>query len=158
MNPAPMRLAILAAALCFLPQTALGLTGQEILRLKAAGLSDATLSVLEQEKTVETAALSVQEVLDMKAAGLSEETIRLLAREKSFLKGSREILYGRETRPLRLSTAGDLVYLKEAGLSDALIQAVILSASEKASDEDREKAWKMLEGMGILIDRRQPLH
>jgi hypothetical protein len=47
----------------------------------------------------------------------------------------------------------DVIRLKEAGLSDTVIQA-ILRVLQEDNSADSQKAWEMLNSMGILIDKR----
>ena len=45
--------------------------------------------------------------------------------------------------------------LKQAGISDEIIQAIIIFGSRDVNDVDREKAWEMLNNMGIIVDMRE---
>lgn len=130
-----------------------GLESRDMLRLKQAGIADETLRVLIQEKSVETGALTVDEVLALKKAGVSDVTLRMLIAEQSFLKDRQPIIYGRLLHPIRFTSIQDVIQLKEAGLSDAVIVAILNVLREENPQESRE-AWDMLKSMGILVDKR----
>ena len=98
-----------------------------------AGVSDQTIQVIVQEKVIETAAFSIEDIVEMKQAGVGDTTLQMLIKEGSFLRNSRPIVYGKDTRPIRFTTAGDVIELKQAGLSDEVIQAVL--AAEQPQEE-----------------------
>jgi hypothetical protein len=128
-------------------------TGKDILKLKKAGVSDHTIQLIVKEKVIETAAFSADDIVNMKKAGVSEKTLQILIKESSFQGNSEPITYGRETLSIRHITVQDVIRLKNNGVSDSVIQTIIESA--KSNDEkDRERAWRMLENMGLLIDTR----
>ena len=159
MNSAPKRIILfmVMAAMTILG-TAAGshaMSSESLIALKQAGISDETIQVLVQEKTLETAAFSVKELVGMKEAGLSDETIQLVVREGSFMKNREPIVYGEELRPLSFTTAQDIIDLKNAGVSDDVIKAIITYGSQDSSDEDRDRAWEMLNNMGIVLDLRR---
>ncbi|MEW6260173.1 MAG: hypothetical protein AB1547_09730 [Thermodesulfobacteriota bacterium] len=127
----------------------------DIQRLTAAGIDGAALAAIVEEKVIETVAFTVDELIALKKqARLSNETIRLLVKERSFLKNREPVVYGKEVQPIRLSTVDDILALKKAGMSDDVIQAIILVSSESTQARDRDRAWRMLEQMGIVIDGR----
>ena len=130
-----------------------GLNSESIVRLKEAGLSDATIQLMIREKTVETAAFSVQEIIDLKNAGISEKTIQMLIQEGSFLKDTAPVVYGKDIRSIEFSTARDIIELKKAGMSDDVLQAIIHVAGESA-DSQRQQAYDLLEKMKIRVDLR----
>jgi len=134
-------------------QPAATLSGKHIVELKKAGISDPTIQIIVEEKVIETAAFSVDDIVHMKKAGLREETLRMLIREGSFLKTSEPIIYGTHTKPLRFTSARDVIELKQAGLSDEVIQAVIAVSGERYYSQ-REEAYELLRGMGIVVDTR----
>jgi hypothetical protein len=134
-------------------QPAESLSGKGIVQLKKAGVSDRTIQVIIQEKVIETAAFSIDEIVEMKQAGVGETTLQMLVKEGSFLNHSRVIVYGTGTRPIRFTTARDVIELKKAGLSDEVIQAIIAVTGEKYYSE-REEAYSLLRGMGIVVDNR----
>jgi len=131
----------------------LGLKTEEIVRLKKAGLEDETIRLLIQEKIIETGAFTTGEILALKKAGLKDKTIRLLIKENSFLKDREPIVYGRDVRPIKLTSAEDIIRLKNAGVSDEIIKSIVTGLNSQNADE-QAKAWQMLEGLEIRIDRR----
>ena len=133
---------------------AFGLDAKDAVRLKKAGVSDQTLEVMAKEKTIETAALTVDEILAMKAAGIGENTLQTLLAEGSFLKDREPIVYGKDLRSIRFTTAADIIELKKAGVSDEVLQAIV-AVSRRDSDVDRDAALRMLRDMGIWVDVRR---
>jgi hypothetical protein len=129
------------------------LSGKHVIELKKAGISDRTIQTIAEEKVIETAAFSVDEIVEMKKAGLQEETLRMLIRESSFLRKSEPIIYGTNTKSLRFTSASDVIELKQAGLSDEVIQAIIAVSGERYYSQ-REAAYELLRGMGIVVDTR----
>jgi len=97
---------------------AFGLDAKDAVRLKKAGVSDQTLDVMAKEKIIETAAFTVEEVLAMKAAGIGENTLQSILTEGSFLKDREPIVYGKDLRSVRFTTAADIIELKKAGGQD----------------------------------------
>lgn len=136
----------LSAGLC--------LSSQDIITLKKAGINDETIKIMMEEKTVETCAFTVNEIIDLKKAGISNETIQMFVKSDSFLKDTEPVIYGREVKSIKFTTAGDIIKLREAGLSDDVIRAVIIYGSGNSDDLEREKAWEMLKNMGIVVDKR----
>lgn len=132
---------------------AFSLDGKSIVRLKRAGVSDQTIELMVSERTIETAAFSVKEIVAMKSAGIGEETLQTLIREGSFLKDREPIVYGKELRSLRLSTAADIIELKRAGVSDEVLRAIV-AVSRCDADIDRQEALQQLAEMGIWVDLR----
>jgi hypothetical protein len=130
-----------------------GLKSESVVRLKEAGLSDATIQLMIREKTVETAAFSVQEIIDLKKAGLREKTIQMLIQEGSFIKDTAPIVYGKNIRSIEFSTAQDIIELKKAGISDEIIEAIIHVVGEGA-DSQRQQAYDLLKKMKIRVDLR----
>jgi hypothetical protein len=133
---------------------AFGLDAKDAVRLKKAGVSDQTLEVMAKEKIIETAAFTVDEILAMKAAGIGESTLQIILAEGSFLKEREPIIYGKELRSVRYTTAADIIELKKAGVSDEVLQAIV-ATNRRDSDVDRDAAYKMLQNMGILVDVRR---
>jgi hypothetical protein len=130
-----------------------GLNSESIVRLKQAGVSDTTIQLMVREKVVETAAFSVQEIIDMKKAGLSEKTIQMVIREGSFLKDTAPIIYGKDVRSIEFTTADDIIALKNAGVSNDVIQAIITVVGD-STDSERRDAYRLLEHMKIRVDLR----
>lgn len=144
---------ILLSGIFLAAQPGVALSGSHILELKKAGLSDLTIQIIVQEKVIETAAFSVDDIVNMKKSGLGEETLRMLIREGSFLKASAPIIYGQHMKSLRFTSAQDVIELKEAGLSDAVIQAIIAVSGARYYSQ-REAAYDLLRNMGIVVDTR----
>jgi hypothetical protein len=124
---------------------------QSLARLKRAGVEDATLELMIQERTLETAAFTVEELVALKAAGVGEETVRVLIREGSFMRGREPVVYGRELRSIRLTTAEDVIRLKQAGVSDELLQAIV-EASRSGEDAERDRVLRRLQEMGVWVE------
>ena len=146
-----MMFAILLVFLIIHPGS--GLNSESILRLKDAGISDQTIQVIVKEKAIETATFTVGEIVDMKRAGLCEKTIRMIIRENSFIRNSKPIVYGKDIRSIRFTTARDIIELKNAGISDEIIQAIIVAVGDSEESERRE-AFDLLKDMNIRIDLR----
>jgi hypothetical protein len=121
--------------------TAHGLDAEELLRLKSAGIEDATLQALIEEKSLETAAVSV------------EETLRLWIRKGSFLQDRQPVVYGDALETIQLTTISDLIRLKDAGFSDEVLQALLRVLGAR-TDGDVDRSWEMLDHLGIRIDTR----
>ena len=145
-----------ALAVMVLTFTSLGwaLDGQSIVALKQAGISDATIQLMVQEKIVETGAFTVKEIIAFKTSGLSEETIQMVIKESSFMPDAKTIVYGQDTKPIKFTSLNDIKSLKAAGFSDEVIQAIIVYGTRDPGDVERERAWRLLQGMGIIIDQR----
>ena len=129
------------------------MTSEGIIRLKEAGFSDQTVQVIIAERAITTAAFTVQDFLDMKKAGICEKTIRMLIHENSFLKNRIPIVYGKDIRSIRFTSAEDIIALKKAGFSDQVIQAIITVAGDR-NEIEREEALDLLREMNIRIDLR----
>ena len=134
-------------------QPAATLSGKGIVELKKAGVSDQTIALIAKEKVIETAAFSIDDIVAMKKAGVGETTLQMLVKEGSFLKNSEPIVYGKNTRRIRFTTAQDVIELKQAGLSDEVIQAIIAVTGERYYSQ-HEEAFDLVRGMGIVVDTR----
>ena len=143
----------IAVSLIIITHPIAGLNGESIVRLKEAGVSDATIQTMVREKVVETAAFSVQEIIDMKKAGIGEKTIQMVIKEGSFLKDTAPVIYGKDVRSIEFTTARDVIELKKAGISDEVIQAILHVVGE-STDSERKNAYDLLEDMEIRIDLR----
>ena len=130
---------------------AFGLDAKDAVRLKKAGVSDQTLEVMAKEKTIETAAFTVDEILAMKTAGVGENTLQTILAEGSFMKDRDPVVYGKDLRSVRFTTAADIIELKKAGVSDEVLQAIV-AVNRRDSDVDRDAALKQLRDMGIWVD------
>ena len=125
-------------------------TGKDISEFKKAGVSDKTIELIVREKVIETAVFSVGDIVNMKKAGVTDKTLRILIKEGSFLGNSEPIVYGRETQSIRKISVQDVIYLKNNGVSDNIIQS-ILEATKSSNEKDREQAWRMLENLKLRI-------
>ena len=137
----------------FTATNSLGIDAEGIVRLKKAGVGDATIELMVKERTVETAAFTVQDIAAMKAAGIGEAALQTLIREGSFMKDREPVIYGNELRSIRLTSAADIIQLKEAGVSDNVLQAIV-EVSRRDADADRDQALQTLREMGIWVDLR----
>jgi len=136
--------------------TSWGISGEDILRLNKAGIGSETIELIIREKIIETCAFSVQDLIDLKTkARLSDKTMQALITESSFLKDRSPVVYGQDVKPVSLTTVADIIELKRAGISDDIIQSIIISGSGSRNESDRHKAWQMLNGMGIVVDTRK---
>ena len=131
--------------------TASAMPVKAMVELKKAGLSDATIEMAARERVLETVAFTVEELIQLKQAGFEERTIQLLIQERSFMRRPPKIVYGRDVRPLRLSSVNDIIALKESGVSEEAIQAIIRVAGEN-KDEDYYRSWNMLDNLDIEVD------
>jgi len=127
------------------------LSGKDIVQLKQAGISDATIQVIVREKIVETAAFSVQEIVAIKNSGVSDETLRIILEEASFLKGSKTKVYGSDGKRLKFTTTQDLIELKKSGVSDEVLEAIVNYNSRHSTDMEKNRAWDLLRNTGIII-------
>jgi len=139
----------------FTSSPCLCLKSEDIILLKKAFISDQTIELIIREKVIETCAFTVQEILDLKTAGISNKTIQMIIKEGSFMKSSEPIVYGKDIRHIKFTTAKDIIELKNAGVSDEIIQTIIIFGSKDSNDIEREKAWSMLQSMGIFLDMRK---
>ena len=138
----------------FAVQPAAALSGKGVIQLKKAGVSDQTIEVIAKEKVIETAAFSIDDIVAMKKAGVGETTLQMLIKEGSFLRSSEPIVYGDRTRSIRFTTAQDVIELKQAGLSDEVIQSIIAVTGERYYSQ-QEEAFDLLRGMDIVVDTRK---
>ena len=152
----PMRFAflVLAIALAVLP-AAYALDGPSIVRLKRAGVSDATIEVLVRERAIETAAFSVDEVIALKAAGMGDKALQAVVVAGSFMRDREPVVYGNEMKPLALSSPADLIALKQAGVSDEVLQAIALVSRGGGEAFERQQALEILRNSGIWVDLRR---
>ncbi len=129
------------------------LSNQNIVQLKKAGVSDQTIQVIAQEKVIETAAFSVDDIVDMKKAGVGGKTLRMIIKDGSFQNNHKPIVYGRSTQTVRNISPEESINLKKNGISDEVIQSAI-EASKSDDEQDRERAWRMLDNMQLRIHTR----
>jgi hypothetical protein len=136
--------------------TVWGISAEDINRLTRAGISGDMIQLIIKEKVIETCAFTVDELIDLKTkAKLSDKTMQVLISEGSFLKDRAPVVYGQDIKPLSLTSVDDIIKMKQAGISDEVIQAVIVSGSASQNGSDKEKAWQMLNNMGIVVDSRK---
>ena len=147
-------LAIVWIIVCAGYQTPAGaMPTNALVALKQAGFSDQVIQAVAREKVIETAAFTVEELIQLKEAGMADETLEILVTERSFMRRAKPIIYGKETKPLDLSSVQDLIEMKQSGMSDEVIRAVVVASSERR-DEDYYRSWEMLNRMGIVIRTR----
>ena len=146
-----LTLAILIAVL----PAAHALDGASLVRLKRAGVSDATIEVLVRERAIETAAFSVEEIVAMKAAGMGEKALQAVVAAGSFMKDREPVVYGNAMKPLTLSSPADLIAMKQAGVSDEVLQAIALVSRGGGDAFERQQALEILRNSGIWVDLRR---
>ena len=150
MRPFPVLLFVVLLIAVY-PGSAAAMPVKAMVELKKAGLSDATIEIANRERVIETVAFTVEELILLKQAGFEERTIQMLIQERSFMNRPPTIVYGRDVRPLRLSSVEDIIALKQSGVSEEAIQAIIQVAGER-KDEDYYRSWDMIENMDIEAD------
>ena len=123
-------------------------------RMKKAGISDETIKLMIKEKTIETCAFTAEEIVNLKKAKVSDQTIRMLIKEGSFMKNAGTVVYGKDIRPIKFATVEDIIKLKNSGLSDEVIEAIIVVTGKTGDDIQRERAWAMLKSMEINIETK----
>lgn len=126
------------------------MSSKALVALKQAGFSDQVIQAVAREKVIETAAFTVEELIQLKHAGMTDETVEVLVTERSFMRQAQPIIYGRAVKPLNMSSVQDLIELKQSGMSDEVIQAIVVASSQRRG-EDYDRAWDMLNGMGLEI-------
>ena len=144
-------LVILIAAL----PAALALDGASLVRLKRAGVSDATIEVLVRERAIETAAFRVEEIIAMKAAGMGDKALQAVVEAGSFMRDREPVVYGNTMRPLALSSPADLIAMKQAGVSDEVLQAIAMVSRGGGDAFERQQALEILRNSGIWVDLRR---
>jgi len=139
--------------LCMGCGLALALDPADMARLAKAGISSATIQTVIEEKAVETCAFTVDEIIDLKKSGMSDEAIQGIVRHGSFMKGPQQIVYGETTKSLKTITPGDMIRLKKAGISDQTLTEIARGNMDR-DDAEHQRAWDMLESMGLIVDDR----
>jgi len=130
------------------------LSGEEIIKLKKAGLSGETIQLMVKEKTLETCAFTVEEIVNLKKVKVSDKTIQMLIKEGSFMKNAGTVVYGKDIRPIKFATVKDIIELKNSGLSEKTIQAIISVTGKTGDDIARKRAWDMLKSMEIHVGKK----
>ena len=92
--------------------------------------------------------------MNIKKAGVSDKTIQMLIKEGSFMKNAGTVVYGKDIRPLKFATVKDIIELKNSGLSEKTIQAIIFVTGKSGDDIQRERAWNMLKSMEIHVETK----
>lgn len=146
-RPLFLIMAVVAAA-------GMGMSGQQMTALSAAGVGGNVIAALIAEKSLETVAFTVEEIVSLKRSGMSDDTITMIVKERSFMKNAGATVYGKDVQPLNAASITDLATLKQNGMSDAVIQELIRYQSTRSSAQDRQQSWEMLKNMGIVIDGR----
>ena len=150
----PVTLTILSAILClFLANPTWALSSKNVVKLKQAGISDQTIEVIAREKVIETAAFSIEDIVAMKKAGVGEQTMQMIIKDASYTNKPKTVVYGRSTQTVRNISPQEIITLKEKGVSDEVIQSVI-EANRSGDEEERARAWRMLENMDLRIHTR----
>ena len=148
----PVAKTILSVIIClFVANSAWALTSKNVVKLKKAGVSDQTINLIVQEKVIETAAFSIEDIVAMKKAGVGDQTMQTIIKNGSNTNRSKTVVYGRSTQTVRNISPEEIITLKEKGVSDEVLQSVI-EASRSENEEDRDRAWRMLENMDLEID------
>jgi hypothetical protein len=151
MTPLRHKFLIIFLLILWIPFGAAAMTGEEMLRLKQGGISDETIQLMIQEKSIETASLTIQEVLDLKAAGIGEDTLQLMIKNLSFMQDSQPVVYEIPPKGMQIASVSDLIRLKEAGFSDETIRAILTVASGDEDQQNYEASLRMLENMNIWV-------
>ena len=153
MNGIPVK--IVCLALLLIPGLGLCLSDRDILRLKKDGVGDETIVLMIREKTIETCALTVEQILRLKRAGFDERSLQALVRGTSFRKDAQPIRYGGIFEKSRFPSVDEIIALKQAGVSDPVIQALIVRGAAGDETPDTQRAWQMLDNMKLKVE--QPL-
>ena len=127
---------------------------EDLARMREAGVSDKVILAVAQEKAIETGLVTVEQIARLKRSGVSDGTIVAWVEQQSFLRDRGEKEYGfslPRTRPLDVE---EVLKLKEAGVNEELLQALVLGISGSAEGEAQRRAWDMLDRMEIILDKR----
>ncbi len=146
-------LAMALPASFFFMTRALCLDSNDITQLYNAGIDAEIIQVIIEEKIIETCAFTVDEIVNLKESGLGNAALRTVIKSASFMKDVESVEYGKGINALRFTTVKDLIDLKQAGISDEVIQAIVSGVTD-ADQEIHEMEWRRLEDMGVIIDQR----
>jgi hypothetical protein len=69
------------------------------------------------------------------------------------MRQAKPIIYGRAVQPVNMASVQDLIELKQSGMSDDVIQAIVVASSQRRG-EDYDRAWEMLNRMGLEVKIR----
>jgi hypothetical protein len=127
------------------------LTGKQIQKLHRAGIRGDLLQTIIREKTVETRSLTIDELISLKKSGLTDGQIKALVIEKSFVRNRQPVHYGEDTRGIKSLSIQDIERLKAQGISDEIIRDLIIASTRDADEEQRQRAWRMLDNMRLYV-------
>ena len=147
-------LAVAIAVLCLAYGPVAALDPNDMARLTKAGIGGKVIQTIIDEKAIETCAFTVDEIIDLKKSGLSDDAIDGIIRKGSFTKGPQKVVYGNTTKTLKSISPEDMVKLKEAGISDEVLKE-IAKGNVNQDDIEHQRAWDMLDSMGLLVDGRR---
>ena len=71
------------------------------------------------------------------------------------MKDREPVVYGNDLKPISLSSPADLIALKQAGVSDEVLQAIVADEPRRGSDADRQQALDVLRNSGVWVDMRR---
>lgn len=142
----------LAVALA-LPASVSGLTGQDAAALAKSGVSSQTMALIIREKVVETQTLTVPEIIGLKRAGISEESLQQIIEAMTSQNRRKPTVYGNAFDKQRRPSVEEIISLKEAGISDAVINALILRGEPERTDDQEDKAWRMLDNLNLEVEK-----
>ncbi len=128
----------------------------DMARLTRAGLSGKVIQTIMDEKAIETCAFTVDQIIDLKKSGMSDQTIEDIIKKGSFMNGPQKVVYGDSTKTLKNISPEEMVKLKKAGISDDVLREIAKGNMEKG-DPEYQRAWDMLDSMGVLVDSRRIL-
>jgi len=149
-----MTLAVTMAVLCLGYGPAAAIDPDDMARLTKAGLGGNVIQTIVDEKVIETCAFTVDEIVDLKKSGMSDEAIEGIIKKGSFMKGPQKVVYGKTTQSLRSISPEDMIKLKEAGISDDVLKEIARGNIDR-DDIEHQRAWDMLDSMGLLVDGRR---
>ena len=149
-----MSLAMAMALLCLGYGPAAALDPDDMARLTKAGLGGNVIQTIIDEKVIETCAFTVDEIIDLKKSGMSDDAIDGIIKKGSFMKGPQKVVYGETTKTLRSISPEDMIKLKEAGISDDVLKEIARGNIDR-DDIEHQRAWDMLDSMGLLVDGRR---
>lgn len=127
------------------------LTGEEIEKLHRAGIRGELLQTIVRERTVETRALTIDELIALKKSGLTDNQVKALVIEKSFIRNREPVRYGEDTRGVKSLSIRDIERLKAKGVSDDIIRDLIIASTRNADEDERRRAWRMLDNMRLYV-------
>ncbi len=145
---------VIVTAIFSVPGEAVCMDPDDVVRLKEAGVGDVVIEGLVREKSLETAAFTVEEIVKMKKAGVGDGILVKMIEAKSFVRGGKEVTYGKDMRPATRATVNDIMELKKAGLSDDVIKTIVKNQVIDPNIEEQRRAMEILRNQGLLMDAR----